>query len=93
MSDTRRHGGARDGRKNWCRDAAAWMSRERGERFKRALRRGHRGDVVRRGWNGDTATRRDNNRRRRAADKVTIRGAVADMIGEEEELALWALEC
>ena len=93
MSDTRRYGGAQDGRKNCCRAAAPWMSRERGGRFERALRRSHRGDVVRRGWNGDTATRRDNNRRRRAADKVTIRGAVADRIGEEEELALWALEC
>ena len=93
MSDTRRHEGARDGRKNCCRAAAAWMSRERSGRFKRTLRRGHRGDVVRRGWNGQTATRRDNDRRRQAADKVTMRGAVADMIGEEEELALWALEC
>ena len=92
MSDTRRSGNLRDGQTVWGRMAGAhnWT---RGGRLKRAVRRGHRGDVLRRGWSDDAATRRQNNGRRRAADREAIQLAVAEMIGEEEELALQAQEC
>ena len=76
MSDTKRFGGVRDGARVWETDTNWW----RGDRFKPALRR-IRDRVV---FDDVSAmgTKRENNRRRRAADRVVLREAVSEAEAE-----------
>ena len=79
MSDTKRAGGARDGR--WSPDpdfpSINWW---RGSRFKLPLRRIR--DRVVSDWFSIVGTKRENNRRRRVADRVTLREAVSEAEAE-----------
>ena len=75
MARTRRSGGARDGRR-YVEGRGVSNSNVRGYRRKIALRR--TGDRVTRDWSDTWASRRENNRVRRAADRVVVREGLQD---------------
>ena len=82
MSDTKRSGGARDGR--WPPDPEFPSNWWRGSRWKRALQRKHRSDraLWHSLWELVAWTKRENNRVRRAAGRVALREAVSEAEAE-----------
>ena len=72
MARTKRHGNARDGQHY----APGSRNIVRGYRHKIALLA--HGESVRRDWDDEVASRRDNNRARRAADRAAVRAGLAE---------------
>lgn len=84
MARTIRHGGYRDGEIG----NSSGSPRTRKGRTKTALRRRGRGDRVTTDYDDGFATRRQNSRMRRAADREAVRNGIADA----DALALMQLD-
>ena len=80
MSDTKRAGNARDGAR--IGDKAPFRNNWRGYRAKEAIRRVKRSPEVVPDWPDEKTTKRENNRIRRAADRVAVRRGIDEAAAE-----------
>ena len=84
MSGTKRQGNARDGSKVPA-TPARFGNNWRGYRLKPALRHKRRSDTVAPDRGDEASTKRENNRLRRAADRIAIADGIEESRGPTEE--------